>query len=324
VLRLLPIAGLAVVSLGLTGCAGGWETVSSHRFRDGMLEHPLETTKSLWVLEDPMIVLRTEPQRDGDERASALHRLKEPIRNKGTQEDQDIVVDIVAKTAISDPSPVLRMEAIGALGRFEDPRVVGILIAAYQNAHGRRGAEPPPTPFPNSTNVSATGLSAGRAPTTINSRVADLNRTGNGYQGYQPDWVTVIRCRVAESLGSTGKPEAVRFLAAVAGGAGVDTAPEGSDDRDIRLAAIRGLGRCRQPEAVIALTQVLNQATSFNLKVQDTAIIGRTHEGLIALTGKKLPPDPQQWNEVVQAGIVIMPEPAWWENTIVQVSAWVK
>jgi hypothetical protein len=323
VLRLLPIAGFVVASLGLTGCAGGWETVTSHRFRDGMLEHPLETTKSLWVLEDPMLVLRTDPPRDGDERASAIHRLKEPIRNKGTQEDQDIIVNVLAKTATSDPSPVLRMEAIGALGRFEDPRVAGILIVAYKSAHGRRGFEPPPTPKSKPDVVTA-GLSAGRSPTSLSGRTADAIKSPVDYQGFQPEWVTAIRCRAADSLCRTSRPEAATFLAAIAGGAGRDTAPEGSEDRDIRLAAVRGLGLCRQPEAVIALTQVLNQATGVSLNLQDTAIIGRTHEGLVWLTGKKLPPDPQQWNEVVQAGVVIAPEPGWWENTIVQMSGWVK
>lgn len=320
-LRLLPIAGLVIVSLGQTGCAGTWDTITSHRFLDGMLEHPYATTKTLWVHEDPMLVLRTEPPRDGDERADAMHRLQEPIRNKGTQEDQDIIINILAKAAVTDPSPVLRMEAIGALGRFEDPRAVGILISAYQSAHGRRNNdEPPPAPQLKPEAVGA-GLSAGRAPT---SQMTGFASTIKSPTGFQPEWVTAIRCRAAESLGRTGREEAVKFLSSIAGGAGKDIAPEGSEDRDIRLAAVRGLGLCRQPDSVVALAQVLNQATSVNPIQQDTAIIGRCHDGLVTLTGKKLPPDPQQWNEVVQAGVVIAPEPTWWDNTIVQVSGWVK
>jgi hypothetical protein len=75
---------------------------------------------------------------------------------------------------------------------------------------------------------------------------------------------------------------------------------------------------------VQSLVQVLNQATSVSPAIQDTAIVGRTNEGLVRLTGKKLPPDAQQWNQVVQAGIVIAPEPPWWESTIQQVAAWTK
>ena len=322
-LRQLPIAGFAFVLVGLTGCAGGgWDTLTSHRFRDGLLEHPYETIKGFYIPEDPMLVLRTEPPRDGDERAAAMHRLKEPIRNKGTQEDQDIIVNILAKAATSDPSPVVRMEAVGALGRFEDPRVVGVLMVAYQNAHGRRGFDPPPPPRTNPV-VQTAGTSAGRAPTLLNSRDLGLDVTKSP-NDFQPEWVTAIRCRVVDAIGKTGRLEGVQFLSAIAGGAGLDTSPEGSEDRDIRLAAVRGLGNCRHPEAVVALAKVLSQATSVNPSLQDTAIIGRTHEGLVGLTGKKLPPDAQEWNQVVQAGVVIAPPPGWWENTVIQVSAWVK
>ena len=107
-LRLLPIAGLAIVSLGLTGCAADWDMITSHRYRDGILEHPWASYKQLWIEEDPMIVLRTDPPRAGDERAAAMYHLKEPILNKGTQEDQDIIINILAKAAMSDSSPVVR------------------------------------------------------------------------------------------------------------------------------------------------------------------------------------------------------------------------
>ena len=53
--------------------------------------------------------------------------------------------------------------------------------------------------------------------------------------------------------------------------------------------------------------RALAQVLSSERDKADTAIIGRTHEGLVRLTGKRLPPDPQQWNEVVQAGVVLAP-----------------
>jgi hypothetical protein len=322
VFRLLPIAGFAIVSLGLTGCAEFWDSVTSHRFRDGFFEHPYEATKALYVPEDPMLVLRTEPPRDGDERASAMHRIQEPLRNHGTQEDQDIIINVLGKAATTDTSPVIRMEAIGALGRFEDPRVVDTLVAAYMSAQGRSGFEPPPAPR-QSLVVPAGGFSAGRAPTSLSNGLGSSSLIKSP-TGFPPDWVTAIRCRAADSLGKTGRQEAARFLATIAGGAGKDITNEGYEDRDIRLAAVRGLGQCRHAEAVIALTNVLHEATSVKPILQDTAIIGRTHEGLVRLTGKNLPPDAQQWSEVVRAGVVIAPEPGWWENTIVQVSAWTK
>ena len=72
----------------MTGCAGTWDTLTSHRFR----EHPFDTTKKMWSPEDPVAILRADPPRAGDERAAAMRRLQEPIRNKGSQEDQDVIL----------------------------------------------------------------------------------------------------------------------------------------------------------------------------------------------------------------------------------------
>jgi hypothetical protein len=322
VLRLLSMTGAAIVALGLTGCSDTWETVTSHRFRDGLLEHPYATVKGYYIPEDPMEVLRTDPPRDGDEIASAMRRLKEPLLNRGTQEDQDIIVNMLSKAACSDHSPVIRMEAIKALGRFQDPRGVGALMVAYQKAHGRKDYEPEPAPKPKPV-VQASAKTGGK-PNALPSLAdlgLDITKSPNDYQ---PEWVTAIRCRALEALGRTGRVEAVAFLSSVAGGAGQDVVPEGSEDRDVQLAAVRALGSCRHPEAVIALARVLNQAATVSPNNQDTAMIGRAHDGLVRLTGKTLPPDPQQWNVVVQGNIVIAPEPGWWENTVVQVSAWMK
>jgi PBS lyase HEAT-like repeat len=312
VFRVYFLAGFAIASLGLAGCLGTWDTLSSRRFRD----HPFLTVQHMWQPEDPVLVLRSVPPRDGDERAAAMRRLKEPIRNKGTKEDQDAILDILARAAISDPSPVLRLDAIGALGRFEDPRAAGILLSAYQTAHGRREGEAAPPSRISAPEVIQTGASAGRLPVR-----GSLDRFPiTGPTGFPPEWVTAIRCRSVESLGATSSPEAAKFLAAVAGASGRDIAPEGSEDREVRIAAVRGLGRCRQPESVVALAQVL----SAEHDKQDIALIGRTHEGLVRLTGKKLPPDPQKWNEVVQAGVVIAPEPSWWDDMVEQAARWVK
>ena len=307
--RLLPTAALALAVLVPTGCAATWDTLTSRRFR----EHPFQTTWNLLAPEDPVVVLRSDPPRDPDEQAAALRRLKEPLRNGGTADDQEAILDVLARAATTDPSPVLRMEAITALGRFTDPRAAGILIAAYQSAHGRREGEPATRPVPEPGVIPAGGR-AGRA---SNSGLTDRFPI-TGPTGFPPEWVRAIRCRAAESLGNTNRPEAAKFLATVAGGSDPDTVAEGHEDRDVRLAAIRGLARCRQPEAVVALAQVLqNQAAS-----KDTAAIGRAHEGLVRLTGKRLPPDPQAWREVVQAGVVVVPEPSWFEKVIDQAIFW--
>jgi HEAT repeat protein len=204
------------------------------------------------------------------------------------------------------------MEAISALGRFEDQRAVDILMAAYRNAHGRKETDPQP---PRTAHATATDPSAGRLPTR------SLPSTSlSAPTGFPADWVTSIRCRAVDSLGRTNRPEASRFLAAIAGGAGKDIAVEGAEDRDVKLAAVRALGQCRQPESVAALAEILKA----EVDNKDTAIIGRTHEGLMRLTGKKLPADPQLWSEAIQAGIVLAPEPTKLDTVMESIAFWEK
>ncbi|MBA4062870.1 MAG: hypothetical protein C0501_04025 [Isosphaera sp.] len=304
--RPLLAAASALAPLGLAGCAGTWDTLTSRRFR----EDPVETTRRMFSPEDPVAVLLADPPRTGDDRAAAMRRLKEPAQAGRTSEDQDAVLGELQRAAAADPSPVVRMEAIGALGRFRDPRAAAALVAAYQAAHGRKDGDPAPARPADLGVVPAGG--ALRA----SVRGADRFPLATGPTGYPPEWVSAIRCRAAEALGRTGQPEATRFLAVVAGGSDPDASADG--DRDVRLAAIRGLGHTRQPEAVAALAQVLGTEAGG----RDPALVGRTHQELVRLTGRKLPPDPKAWDEVVQAGAVVVPEPTWLENVIDQAMFW--
>lgn len=302
--RALTIAA-AAASLASAGCGTMWDAVTSRNFRDA----PFKTVGHAIVPEDPMVVLRADPPRSGDDRAKAMHRLKEPIRNGGTQQDQDQIVEMLERAATAEKSPVLRYAAIEALGRFEDERAPRILMVAYQKADGRTEQQ---MKAPAAV-VAIGGTSAGRAPTRPGVEMAQLA----GPSGYAPDTVAALRCRCLESLGGTHRPEAVRFLATVAGAAGPDVAQVGADDVEVRQAAVRGLGRCRQPEAVAALAQVLSSEAG-----KDPALARGAHTGLVRLTGKKLPPDPQKWNEVVQAGVTIAPQPTWAENVVENATFW--
>jgi hypothetical protein len=314
VYRALTIA-IAVASLLPAGCHGTmWDAVTSRRFRD----EPFKTVGHVMVPEDPMVVLRADPPRTGDEIAKALHRLKEPIRNKGTQEDQDQIIELLSRAATSDNSPVMRYAAISALGRFEDPRATGILVTAYQKADGPKVL--PQGPSPGSV-VQIGGTSAGRSPTKVGIGQWDV-RTGP--TGFAPDTVAALRCGCLEGLGHAGSAEAAQFLAAVAGAGGPDVAPLGSDDPEVQQAAVRGLARCRQPDAVVALAYVLNDQASKPLTEQSLAMSRSAHQGLVRLTGKKLPANPEKWNEVVQAGVTLAPEPNWVENAIQNAAFWDK
>ena len=306
-LRFLPIAGFAVASLLSVGCAGTWDTITSRKFR----QEPFKTTKHLIAPEDPMVILRANPPRDGDEQAAAMRRLKEPLAEGLSQRDQDEVIDILARAATSDGSPVLRLAAIETLGRFDDPRAPGILMIAYQKAHGRPDGVA--DPFKADSGIQLVGGSSRRVPGSSSALPV------GSAAGFLPETTEVIRCRTLAALGKTNSPDAARFLATIARGEQGSSAPEGSDHREVRLAAVRGLSECRQPEAVVALSQVLAAESG-----KDTAMVGRAHDGLVRLTGKRLPPEPKQWNEVVQAGVVIAPEPSWVEDAVQTAVGWVK
>src|SRR4029079_13147012 len=102
------------------------------------------TTVHMIKPEDPLVVLRADPPRDGDARAKAMRRLQEPLAIGLGKQDQDEMIDLLGRTATTDSSPVLRIAAIDALGRFDDPRAGGILAIAYQKAHGRADGVPDP------------------------------------------------------------------------------------------------------------------------------------------------------------------------------------
>jgi hypothetical protein len=309
VYRALTLA-IAVASLLPAGCASMWDAVTSRKFRD----EPFKTVGKVIVPEDPMVVLRADPPRSGDEIAKAIHRLKEPIHNAGTQEDQDQIIELLSRTATADNSPVLRYAAIAALGRFDDPRATGILVAAYLKADGPKAAPKGPA----TTIIQVGGTSAGRSPTRSGAGT-DMWDLKTGPTGYPQDTVAALRCRCLEGLGHASTVEAARFLAAVAGVSGADVVPAGSDDPEVQQAAVRGLGMCRQQEAVVALVHVLNAQAG-----KDPPLARGAHQGLVRLTGQKLPPDPQKWTEVVQAGITLAPEPTWVDHMIQNAMFWEK
>src|SRR5262249_33427990 len=77
------LTGAALASLGLWGCAGFGDEVTSRNFH----------VQALFVKPDPLVVLRDSS--DGDERAKALRALQEPKQNGGTDEEQDALVKIL-------------------------------------------------------------------------------------------------------------------------------------------------------------------------------------------------------------------------------------
>lgn len=283
--RLRTIAATLAIS-ATCGCAATWDKVSSQKFRD----NPFKST--FYPAEDPMTVLRTKV--DGNERADAMRRLTEPAADGKSAQEQDEALQMLATAATSDPSPIVRCAAIDALGRFADPRAVKILIAAYHQADGAPSE-------PAKGGVIQTG-----------GKFDPL--AGMGPVGFEPVFTTTLRSRAATALANTRQPEAVTFLASVAAGSGVDENGQPTTDRDVRSAAVRGLGRVRSKESVAALSRILKDESG-----RDVVLAHNAHAGLKDLTGKDIPADPAQWEKVVQAGVEVQPEP----NLLQRAAGWV-
>ena len=269
----IPIA----LAFGSLGCAGTWDSMTSKKWR----EAPWSQT---FGSDDPMYVLRNKVE--GDERAKAMRRLKEPAQDGRPAAEQDEALQILGEAATKEPSPVVRTAAIDALGRFKDPRSVRLLVAAYHQADGQLAKA-----------VNAPVEQVG----TLSP--ASLDAIGlNVPSGFPPAFIATIRMRAVLALAETKQPEAVNFLAEVA----TRKAETPADDanRDIRIAAVRGLTSMRQKGCVQALAQVLAAE-----KGKDVAVVSRAHQGLVELTGKDYPAEPEKWTELARTNVEIVPEP---------------
>ncbi len=277
---------MAAVS-GLTGCASTWDDMTSRRFR----EKPFGTT---FRKDDPVQVLRSNP--DGADRARAMKNLQEPLAIGRPEAEQEEMMQILATAAASDPSPWVRLAAIDALGRFRDPRTADALVAAYHQADGRL-TRPTPPPPPEGAIRPASGSRGD--PSALADRFGLA-----GPQGFSSDQVANIRGRSIDALAKKTDPKIVNFLANVAKGQELPPEEDPAAKDFVRQRAVAGLGKIRTKEAAVALATVL---TAENGK--DVPLMHLAHEGLVGLTGQKLPADPEKWNAIVQTDFQIAPEP---------------
>jgi hypothetical protein len=127
------LTGAAALAVTALGCASTWDEVTS-RERD--------YREIFWLKPDPLETIRTTT--DGERRGKALARLKEPLQNGGTAQDQDAYLKILSTAALQDREPMCRLGAIRALGEFKDPRAARTLEDVYQQ---------PKLPFTQDFNV---------------------------------------------------------------------------------------------------------------------------------------------------------------------------
>ena len=122
-LRRLPALLLpALLLVAVNGCAAFWdEAFSRERDLHGYFKPP-----------DPLVVIRDST--DGERRGKAMASLQEPLRNGGTQKDQDIYLQILVTAAQTDRDPFCRLGAIQGLSHFKDPRAAKALIEVYEQS----------------------------------------------------------------------------------------------------------------------------------------------------------------------------------------------
>ena len=282
------LALVGLLTAPLVGCASTWDTLSSHQFQSDFASNPY---KAMFVSDDPMTVLRTNP--DGEARAKAMRRLVEPAAN-GHPEEQAEAMQYLSDAATLDNSPVVRAAAIDALGKFKDPNVMQILKAAYAQSSSNRSVEQAlARPKPPS------------APGLLSDRSGLFGPTG-----YPPEVVFLLKSRVIEAMANSGSPEAFAFIAEIAK---KPEDPKSSTmvERDVRLAAVKSLSAIRSQESAQLLAQLMVAETS-----RDTAIANRAHEGLVELTGYTYPVGSAEWNGVIQAGLTVRPEPNFVERAV--------
>lgn len=260
-----------------SGCATTWDTMTSRKFR----QKPFSTA---FATEDPLTVMKTSVE--GDERAGAMRRLKEPLAHGGTSTEQDEALQLLTTAAVSDPSPVVRVAAIDALGRFKDERTVGILTSAFNNGDGVPAGVARPKAI-RTNNPEDPAMLAARY-------------SLRGPVGFPDEVTSAIRSRAIAALASSGRPEGLSVIRDAAKNKG--TIPV---DRDTQLAAVRGLAKMRSPESVVALVEVMKDESG-----KDPAMTARARESLVSLTGKDYAADPAAWETAMRSGTAtIVPEP---------------
>lgn len=273
------LSAVAGAVLLLTGCSSTAERLSSRRFR----EKPFST---LFSSEDPMVVL-TRDSSEGDDRLQAMRSLKEPLQRGGSQAEQDAIIKILSDTATSDPQGICRLTAIETLGRFQDPRIPGILVDSWKNA-----------PISSAGGPSGTGVvQASFNPSLPGTRHAAT---------YSLDMTCRIQGQILESLGKGKSSESLTLLCEVASKPVKRVEPKSDFDTpvydadhyrfDIRLAAIHAM---RHYTGDRTAAQTLLKALQDD---RDTAVQNRCMESLTAITGQPHGNDPKAWLEWAKQG----------------------
>ena len=129
--RSVRILALALIGLGtaLAGCAQLKDDLSARSPSDKFGDNVAFRMQLLFNRWEPLDVLAYS--RDGDMRARAYRKLREPSQHGGGQKEQDMVVEALSTGARTEKDVVCRLAAVEKLGEFKDPRVPQALTDAF-------------------------------------------------------------------------------------------------------------------------------------------------------------------------------------------------
>jgi HEAT repeat protein len=135
---------------------------------------------------------------------------------------------------------------------------------------------------------------------------------------FTPETNNVIKQQALAALGETGSQVAQRRLILVANEpppAADTNEVEKQQKMDLRLTAIRALGKYNHYEVTETLVKVLKTE-------KDVAVRDRARDSLVAVTGKRLPADAKAWEDFLhQSGGQVAP-PAQLKNPFAMLVGW--
>jgi HEAT repeat protein len=137
-------------------------------------------------------------------------------------------------------------------------------------------------------------------------RVMDALRDAYYSAGsFTPEMATRLRCETLEALGTFGNPASVDFLVKILREPPVEGAERDKQQTtDERIAAARALGHFNHYQGTAALVDVLR--TEQDLSLRETA-----RGSLVAVTGKNLPADAREWDNLFHSpdGTAVVAQP---------------
>ncbi len=119
------------LALGAAGCANFWDDLTATSPEGGWKASLALKYERIFHRPEPMEVLAHPERYDDTTRARAIRALKEPLAHRGSQQEQDLLVNLLTAAVKAEKQTVVRLAAVEKLGEFRDPRAGKALLDAF-------------------------------------------------------------------------------------------------------------------------------------------------------------------------------------------------